>query len=268
MTTHRTSATAAKPFKGSFSKTCIRCGGDGVWKGWHRGTCFRCGGCGTDPTPEREWVFPTAWTTEQVEAFYAKKNEQAAKRAAKKTDARQERMAKACEQYPAVAALRASWLADDETPEARLWYTVSNAATDIMWKAFQYDLSEKQVALLTEQVARATKRIAEDDERDAKRADEKANAVLPVGRKVAIAGTVISRKWHEGNFGSTCKLTVKLADGAMVWFTEPKNLSVAVGDEVAGTLGEVVASDKDAAFGFGKRPTGFVVTKESEAARA
>lgn len=251
--THRT-ANVAKPEKRAFNQTCSRCGGDGVWKGWYKGTCYRCGGNGVDPTPSREWVFPTEWTAEQVAAFYAKKEEARCKRAAKKTDARQARMQAACDAHPSVAALRASWLADDETPEAALWYTVSNVAQDIMWKAFDYTLTEKQVAYLDAEVAKATERIAAKAEQAAKRAEEKANAQpVPTGR-VTITGTVVSRKWYDGDFGSTCKLLIVGAEGWKVFVTEPKSLTCAVGDVVELKCSITAAAD-DVTFGKGKNPS-------------
>jgi len=248
-------ATATKPFKGSFAQSCQRCGGTGVWNGGYRkGVCFRCGGHGSDPKASRQWVFPTAWSTEQVEAFLAKKEEARCKRASKKTDKRLVQMEANCALHPAVAALRASWLADDESPEAQLWYTVSTVATDIMWKAFQYPLSEKQLALIVTQVERATERIAAKAVTDAERAEQKANAKpVPTGR-VVITGKVVSRKFYEGDFGSTCKLLIVGDDGWKVFVTEPKAIITTVGDVVELTC-NVTAADDDPTFGKGKRPT-------------
>lgn len=261
----RTDATATKPFKGQFNQACCRCGGSGVWQGWRRGVCFRCGGHGIDPTPSREWVFPASWTGDKIDEFYAKKNEQAAKRAAKKTDARQARMEAACAAYPSVAALRISWLAEDDTEEAKLWYAVSNAATDIMWKAFQYDLSEAQVALLDKQVAKATEYLVGKAVTDAERAAAKAAAKpVPTGR-VVITGEVVSMKWYDGDFGTTCKLLIVGADGWKVFVTRPASLSdVNKGDIVSMTC-DVTAADDDPTFGKGKRPTKASIAPLTEA---
>lgn len=262
----RTSTTATKPFKGEFTRPCTRCGGTGAFGPTvvYQGRCFRCQGGGVDPKPGKEWVFPASWSGDLVQEFLDKKEAAKVARSAKKVDKRIVKMEAQMAAHPSVAALRTSWLAEDHTPEAALWYAVSNAARDIMWKCFQYDLSEKQVALLDEQVAKATAYLASKVEREAAQAAAKAAALpVPTGR-VTIIGTVVSRKWYDGDFGSTCKLLLVGADGWKVFVTEPRSLNCQVGDVVTLTC-SVQASADDRTFGKGKNPTKGSIVSEAVA---
>ena len=269
---YHTSATATKPFKGEFPRPCIRCGGTGNCgpRVVFQGRCFRCPAHpGLDPKPAKEWVFPADWSGDKIEEFLAKKEEARQARAAKKIAARRSLMDEQCEAFPALATLRQwqadapSWDpdADDMTDGDPRWPLVWHVAQDIVSKAFSMRLSEKQVALLVREVENVEAKLVKKEAEAA----VKAAAVLPVGKGVTISGNVVGRKWHEGNFGSTLKLTVKLPDGACVWFTCPTgSMDVQVGDTVSVKLGSVEASDKDASFGFGKRPTQFTVLAKAE----
>jgi hypothetical protein len=134
---------------------------------------------------------------------------------------------------------------------------------DVARKLNQYGtLSERQVQAIRNAVVRDAKWAAD------KAAEATAEQAAPAGPvptgKVTITGTVVSRKWHDSDYGSTIKLTIKLENGSRVWVTEPGKVQAQVGDTI--TLNcNVTASDKDNTFGFGKRPTQATVTaKEAQ----
>jgi hypothetical protein len=133
---------------------------------------------------------------------------------------------------------------------------------DVSRKLRNYgELSDRQV----EAVRNAVKRDAERETREAAQAAERAAAgPVPAGDKVDIEGTVVGRKFHENDYGVSYKLTVKLANGSCVWFTEPSRIEVSVGDEIKCRLSTITASDDNESFGFGKRPTRFEITNSKE----
>jgi hypothetical protein len=94
-------------------------------------------------------------------------------------------------------------------------------------------------------------------------ADAVANADIPPveeGRRT-VEGTVLSVKESDGPFGSTIKVRVQEASGAVVYCTVPHSIDAAV-DNVYDLKGKVIRfdarvkrSDTDPSFGFGTRPT-------------
>jgi hypothetical protein len=263
----------AKPTKFAVPTACSRCGGDGVWKGWHRGTCYRCGGCGQDPTPDRMFFYPTEWTEEQCAAHVAKRAAQAQARAERKAAKEAAAKAEALARVPVLAeieALRQEAAAlEPEAYDASTWGLLDSVAKDIFWKAAKYELSEAQVALLV----RALERVRKYQGAKVAQAAEKAAAgPVPTG-KVTVEGEVVSQKFVEGQFGTTHKFMVKLDNGARVWSSVPKALSCnpfkrnALGDwEGNGSrvrfTATVEASKDDPTFGFASRPTQAAVCEE------
>lgn len=81
-------------------------------------------------------------------------------------------------------------------------------------------------------------------------------ADAPTGT-VKVTGTVLSVKWTEDyGYGPTKKLVVKDDAGFKVWVTAGKGFDLAEpGDKVEFTA-TVTPSDRDATFGFAKRPRG------------
>jgi len=96
--------------------------------------------------------------------------------------------------------------------------------------------------------------------------EEKAKAenlpALTEGRRL-LSGEVVSTKWHEGNYGTTPKMVIRLDCGNKVWGTIPaeiENTTEGDIDELVGKRVYIVAtvkvSDKDSHFGFYSRPKG------------
>lgn len=125
-------------------------------------------------------------------------------------------------------------------------------------------LTVRQAEASNTALARETAQAA----REAQWAAEKAAQALtaspvPTG-KVQVTGTVLSTKWYEGDYGSTCKMLVQCA-GYKVFGTVPKNLMV---DDDGCTVSgweqflinkqitfSATVEEKEAGFGTFKRPT-------------
>lgn len=129
---------------------------------------------------------------------------------------------------------------------------------DISRKARQYgDPSPRQLALVSKLMVELTDKTAAFEARQTEQAAEKAAAApVPTGR-ITITGTVVKAVWKDNPYGpgGCVKITVKSADGWLVWGTAPSNISTDVdkGDTVTLTA-TVEASDSDPSFGFFKRP--------------
>ena len=108
------------------------------------------------------------------------------------------------------------------------------------------------------------------EEREAQWAEEKAKAQdVPTGT-VNISGEVIKVALQETRFGQVAKMTVKdHQNGFVVWGSVPtifneegKLLTVGKGDHITFTA-SVTPSEKDAKFGFFKRPRKAVISQVS-----
>lgn len=82
---------------------------------------------------------------------------------------------------------------------------------------------------------------------------------LAEGRRT-LQGEILSTKWHDGNYGMTPKMVIRLADGNKVWGTISAELENTV-DDIGELVGKQVSlsatvkrSDKDPHFGFFSRP--------------
>jgi hypothetical protein len=133
---------------------------------------------------------------------------------------------------------------------------------DVARKLRMYgDLSEKQIAAVRKSVVRdaeyAAKRAAWA-ERDAA---EKLTAIPAPSGTVEVTGEVISTKWHDSDYGTTLKWTVKDDRGFKVWGTVPTGITVNRGDRVAFTA-NLTVSDRDEFFAFAKRPRKAVVIND------
>ena len=133
---------------------------------------------------------------------------------------------------------------------------------DLWTKAFDYDLSEKQVAALVASLRRRADRAA------AKTAEAEASAPVPEGR-YEVEGEILSTKTQEGDWGTVVKMLVQHETGYKVWVSVPEalwgQLEAEVGDDVnvyalplkgrrVRFTATVEASRDDKSFGFGKRP--------------
>lgn len=96
------------------------------------------------------------------------------------------------------------------------------------------------------------------EQRDAERAKRdaahEAGEDAPEGR-VTITGTVLSFKWQESMYGDVLKMLVQDDRGFRVWGSVPASLDDAERESRISFTATVQASDRDAKFGFFKRPT-------------
>lgn len=104
-----------------------------------------------------------------------------------------------------------------------------------------------------------------EDERAKRDADHKAGEDAPEGR-IVITGTVLAFKWQSSHFGDVLKMLVQDDRGFRVWGSAPSSLQDAERESRITFTATVTASDKDAKFGFFKRPTkAEIITKEEAA---
>jgi len=153
---------------------------------------------------------------------------------------------------------RADFLAANPGLESAL-ETDHNIVRDIRARFVQYrSLSPKQVAFVL--------RLANEASRPVVVRVEEAHVTAPVGR-VTFRGTVVSVKLHEGNYGATWKMTVKVTTTAgtwLTWGTVPNALTMGgtVATELRGVEVEITATLKagrDAHFALMSRPAGRVL---------
>ncbi len=131
--------------------------------------------------------------------------------------------------------------------------------TDIAAKFTTYrSLSEKQVALV---------RKLADEVRNPKPVVEELHAAAPTGKGIEFEGEIVGAKVHEGEYGTTWKMTVKVTTDAgtwLAWGTVPEYLATAArptGDLRAALIGRRVSvkatleAGRDSHFVFMKRPS-------------
>ena len=72
-----------------------------------------------------------------------------------------------------------------------------------------------------------------------------------------MTGEIVAVKYHDGNYGTTLKMTVKLDSGNRCWGTVPGNLDFSDEQELVGKRISFIATitPKDDHFGFFSRPT-------------
>lgn len=242
MTSHRSSQ-ITKPGYIRIPATCVRCGGDGIWKGWNRGTCFRCGGTGHEPNGERIYAYPSDWTDEQISAHEANR---AAKRDAA-AQRKEDKRTAALNAFLSTSPVLPFYLDYKAFPES-----YGSFVHDVFYKLQHYgSISERQA----EAVVSAAERDLTFAGNKAAREAEQAAAARPVPTgTVTIEGDVVSVKSQENRFGSTLKMLVA-CDGFKVWGTVPSSFGYESpkGQRVRFTA-SVEASDDDPSFGFFKRP--------------
>jgi hypothetical protein len=137
---------------------------------------------------------------------------------------------------------------------------------DIATKARRYgDPSDRQLAFVSKLIREISEKADTYAATMAEKAAEAPAAPVPTGKRIQVTGTVIKVDWKENGFGGRQVMTVKHADGWLVWGTVPASLNVAddgfttidsgvqTGDTVTFTA-TVEASDRPD-FGFFKRPT-------------
>lgn len=158
-----------------------------------------------------------------------------------------------------IVKAREEWFAADASRQVAYDFCVARLAdNDFGWEGTYHnfvhkinrygDTSDKFVAM----ILRAKDR---HENREAEKAEE-AKVPAPEGR-LEFQGEVVSRKYHDNDFGGAMKITVKVTEPKgvwLVWVTEPSSLECEKGDTVKMTA-TLSRSDRDESFAFGKRPT-------------
>jgi hypothetical protein len=230
-----------------------------------------CGHCGTnirygalmarDDVMEMIWVGETCLDNRfdgMTKAEFQKLRKTAALN--REQMAKAERIAALCEEYPILAEL--TYAGNGGLFDADWSEFLSNMQYALVHKGF---MSERQIAAAVKSLGKAVEFLDRKAARDTARAAEQASAApVPSGR-VVITGTVVKVDWKENGFGGREVMTVKHADGWLVWGSVPKSLNtnadgfltvdsgVKAGDTVTFTA-TVEASDRPE-FGFFTRPT-------------
>lgn len=248
---HRTSFDFVDPFPGLADDAevfvnCGRCGGVGYIAGMEHvenAMCFGCRGLkGHTSTAGAERK------TEKGRLSYRKGEET---KLLKKQRFHNEQMEKAEAAFPILAG----WCDAMSTNSFLL---------DIWTKAFDYELSEKQIAA-------AAKVLQADADRTAARAAEKAELNPVVEGKGSIQGEIITVKYQDSQYGGAWKMLVKDDRNFKVWGSIPAAIftqqeaeveegvnpavEALVGRKVSFNASAVEASDDDKTFGFFSRPT-------------
>ena len=152
----------------------------------------------------------------------------------------------------------ASRVFDDKHGKPMRYVTVSQCPQDIC-EAIREKLAGDLVRL---QKYAEEQREAERAKRDAA---HEAGDDAPEGR-VVITGTVLAFKVQESMYGDVLKMLVQDDRGFRVWGSVPSSLDDAERESRITFTATVTASDKDAKFGFFKRPAKAAVIDEAVAA--
>lgn len=157
-----------------------------------------------------------------------------------------------------IVSVYASRAFDDKHGKPMRYVTVSHCPRDICEA-----IHEKLVGdLIRLQKYQQEQREAERAERDAA---HEAGENAPEGR-VVITGTVLAFKRQESMYGDVLKMLVQDDRGFRVWGSVPTSLDDAERESRITFTATVTASDRDAKFGFFKRPTKAAIITEAIAA--
>ena len=102
----------------------------------------------------------------------------------------------------------------------------------------------------------------QQSEREKRDAAHEAGEDAPEGR-IVITGIVLAFKLQSSQFGDTLKMLVQDDRGFRVWGSVPKSLDDAERENRITFTATVTASDRDAKFGFFKRPTKAEILEEA-----
>lgn len=198
-------AELAKPARGrvEYVAQCRRCGGKGGHDMWPGYTCYECGGQCRVLYSHAEWIFPTAWTDEQVAEFLAGKEAARAARAeAKRLKMVADAQAARDAQSPEFAAVWARWQAGEFAGKREYGFVDSMLSRTLVLEP----ITTAQAEAVVKAVADAETRLA---------AKAASRWVGEVGAKVTVAGTVVFTKVVESAYGSSVLVVVD-ADGDKV----------------------------------------------------
>lgn len=152
----------------------------------------------------------------------------------------------------------ASRVFDDKHGKPMRYVTISHCPQDICDA-----IHEKLVGdLIRLQKYKQEQRDAERAKRDAA---HEAGEDAPEGR-VVVTGTVLAVKVQESMYGDVLKMLVQDDRGFRVWGSVPASLEDAERESRITFTATVTASDRDAKFGFFKRPAKAKVISEAMAA--
>ena len=157
-----------------------------------------------------------------------------------------------------IVSVYVSRVFNDKPGKAMRYVTVSHCPQDICEAIYEKLVGD----LIRLQKYQQEQRDAERAERDAA---HEAGEDAPEGR-VVITGTVLSFKVQESMYGDVLKMLVQDDRGFRVWGSVPSSLDDAERESRITFTATVTASDKDAKFGFFKRPTKAAVITEVMAA--
>lgn len=144
---------------------------------------------------------------------------------------------------------------DDKKGEPMRFLTISKCPEDICEA-----IREKLIGDLVRLQKYAQEQ--QQSEREKRDAAHEAGEDAPEGR-IAITGIVLAFKLQSSQFGDTLKMLVQDDRGFRVWGSVPKSLDDAERENRITFTATVTASDRDAKFGFFKRPTKAEILEEA-----
>jgi hypothetical protein len=216
-----------RPYQVRFFDPCGRCGGTGkVWATWvEGGVCFACRGY------KGRMATSPLYTQAELDKLDVAK--------ARKAEAKRDLIINA-----------------DDHLEMRSYESMLATLRDLVSKATQYGLNEKQghyVVSLVDQMTKLDAKVR------AEKLTEEALRVNPTawvedGRQT-IEGEVLALREDDGVYGYSIKMLLRDEQGRKFWGTVPRALEndVARGSRVR-LVGTVSRSDDDPIFGKFKRP--------------
>lgn len=240
---------------------CTRCAGSGHFIGFEHidgGRCFECYGHGHHTS--------TAGVERTKEQKRVKRENAQQRKIARQQTFHNEQVAAAEAEFPELAAWR-DLISED------------NFLMDLWTKAFDKELTEKQIAAAAAAVNRRAQWAAE------KAAEALRKSALPPAPsgKVEVTGTVVKVSYKENGFGGSWKMIVEGPEGWRVWSTVPAKIIDAAmeeqeardssaDEEYVGWSDFIVGrkitftatlepSESDASFAFAKRPTKVSLTE-------
>ena len=164
------------------------------------------------------------------------------------------------------AEKKAMFLADNKNATMLMEYEASVDAipTFLASLAMQLDrngfLSEKQLAMIPSAIQKDKEASARLIERETQKQELLNSGVQAPEGKVTVEGEIVGFKVTENDYGTVCKMIVKVEAGWAVYVTQPANLEVEKGDRVR-FIATLTQSPTDPLFAFGKRPTKAEVIK-------
>ena len=144
---------------------------------------------------------------------------------------------------------------DDKKGEPMRFLTISKCPEDICEA-----IREKLIGDLVRLQKYAQEQ--QQSEREKRDAAHEAGEDAPEGR-IVITGIVLAFKLQSSQFGDTLKMLVQDDRGFRVWGSVPKSLDDAERESRITFTATVTASDRDAKFGFFKRPTKAAILEEA-----